>query len=347
MRRQRPLVLHADRRAATSGPTAAPAAPNGPACGLPTCSRPRSRSRRRCSPGTTAPTCISPATPSADALSRGVPTREGDGRQQPDRLGDERRAAAEHPRRAGAARHSRLAGLGVAQMAHPHLGARQGARRPGHGATSPTACRSSRWCRATRAIRRTSAILESMPVRSIITSPANGAKLPAGTKEVKLRGAAWAGDNRGAPGRCLDRLRRDLAARQARQAEEQVRLAALDRDREAAVGRLFRDLDARHRFQGRDAAASGRASGIRRATAAIRCTGSRCWSAESRASRACGGRRCAGRRRAGVRIRPRAGAALRAARREPRGLSRRRRPRRHVLCLHRLPRLSSWSRSRA
>jgi sulfite oxidase len=37
--------------------------------------------------------------------------------------------------------------------------------------------------------------LESMPVRSIITSPANGTKLAAGTREVKLRGAAWAGDN--------------------------------------------------------------------------------------------------------------------------------------------------------
>jgi DMSO/TMAO reductase YedYZ molybdopterin-dependent catalytic subunit len=37
--------------------------------------------------------------------------------------------------------------------------------------------------------------LESMPVRSIISSPANGAKLTAGTKEVALRGAAWAGDN--------------------------------------------------------------------------------------------------------------------------------------------------------
>jgi len=33
-----------------------------------------------------------------------------------------------------------------------------------------------------------------MPVRSIITSPANGAKLAAGTKELKLRGASWAGD---------------------------------------------------------------------------------------------------------------------------------------------------------
>jgi DMSO/TMAO reductase YedYZ molybdopterin-dependent catalytic subunit len=36
--------------------------------------------------------------------------------------------------------------------------------------------------------------LESMPVRSIVTSPANGTKLSAGTKEIKLRGAAWAGD---------------------------------------------------------------------------------------------------------------------------------------------------------
>jgi sulfite oxidase len=37
-------------------------------------------------------------------------------------------------------------------------------------------------------------ILESMPVRSIITNPANGTKLAAGTREIKLRGASWAGD---------------------------------------------------------------------------------------------------------------------------------------------------------
>jgi sulfite oxidase len=37
-------------------------------------------------------------------------------------------------------------------------------------------------------------ILESMPVRSIVTSPANGAKIAAGTRELKLRGASWAGD---------------------------------------------------------------------------------------------------------------------------------------------------------
>jgi DMSO/TMAO reductase YedYZ molybdopterin-dependent catalytic subunit len=38
-------------------------------------------------------------------------------------------------------------------------------------------------------------ILESMPVRGIITSPMNGSKMAAGTREVNLRGAAWAGDN--------------------------------------------------------------------------------------------------------------------------------------------------------
>lgn len=37
-------------------------------------------------------------------------------------------------------------------------------------------------------------ILESMPVRGIITNPMNGTKLAAGTKGLKLRGAAWAGD---------------------------------------------------------------------------------------------------------------------------------------------------------
>ncbi|MDQ4059588.1 MAG: sulfite oxidase [Pseudomonadota bacterium] len=38
-------------------------------------------------------------------------------------------------------------------------------------------------------------ILESMPVRSIITNPANGTELPAGTREIALRGAAWNGDH--------------------------------------------------------------------------------------------------------------------------------------------------------
>ncbi|MBI4274509.1 MAG: sulfite oxidase [Rhizobiales bacterium] len=37
--------------------------------------------------------------------------------------------------------------------------------------------------------------LESMPVRSIITNPADGAKIAAGTRAIKLRGASWAGDH--------------------------------------------------------------------------------------------------------------------------------------------------------
>jgi sulfite oxidase len=36
--------------------------------------------------------------------------------------------------------------------------------------------------------------LESMPLRSIVTNPANGTTLPAGTREIKVRGAAWVGD---------------------------------------------------------------------------------------------------------------------------------------------------------
>lgn len=38
-------------------------------------------------------------------------------------------------------------------------------------------------------------ILESMPVRSIITNIANGTRLPAGTRLVNLRGHAWAGEH--------------------------------------------------------------------------------------------------------------------------------------------------------
>jgi DMSO/TMAO reductase YedYZ molybdopterin-dependent catalytic subunit len=39
------------------------------------------------------------------------------------------------------------------------------------------------------------AIVESMPVRSILTYPANGAVLATGTRRVEVRGHAWAGDN--------------------------------------------------------------------------------------------------------------------------------------------------------
>ena len=38
-------------------------------------------------------------------------------------------------------------------------------------------------------------ILESMPVRSIVTVPADGQGYPAGTRSITVRGAAWAGDD--------------------------------------------------------------------------------------------------------------------------------------------------------
>ena len=40
------------------------------------------------------------------------------------------------------------------------------------------------------------AIIETMPLRSIITSPANGTRLPAGTRTIALRGHAWAGEGK-------------------------------------------------------------------------------------------------------------------------------------------------------
>ena len=62
----------------------------------------------------------------ADHLARRA-HRKGDGPEHADRVGHERPAAAEHPWRAGAADRAGLARLGVAEMADPHLGARQGA----------------------------------------------------------------------------------------------------------------------------------------------------------------------------------------------------------------------------
>ena len=70
--------------------------------------------------------------PQKSALSRGVPIK-ADGRQQPHRLGNERQAAGAYSRVSRPPCRRRLARLALEQMAHAHLGARQGARRPGHG----------------------------------------------------------------------------------------------------------------------------------------------------------------------------------------------------------------------
>ncbi len=120
---------------------------------------------------------------------------EADGREQPDRLGDERPAAAAGARLSrcacssrdgrGRSRRSGSRASGLRDKVHDGQGMGGTSYRvtvkpmvPG-GKPDPTNFRD----------------LESMPVRSIVTSPANGARLPAGAREVALRGAAWAGDH--------------------------------------------------------------------------------------------------------------------------------------------------------
>ncbi len=101
-------------------------------------------------------------------------------------------------------------------------------------------------------------IMESMPVRSIITSPANGDKLAAGTQRAETARRVLGRRSHRQARRCVDRLRHDLAGRQAREGEEPLRLAALDRDAQSAERRLLRDLVARHRLQQCHAAACRR-----------------------------------------------------------------------------------------
>ena len=118
--------------------------------------------------------------------------------------------------------------------------------------------------------------LESMPVRSIITSPANGTKLAGNVRELNLRGAAWDGDLVDPARRRVGRLRCDLAAGAIAAGEEPLRLAALDRDGAGAERGLLRDLDAGDRPARHRCSRTSPATGIRRAMAPIRCTGSRC-----------------------------------------------------------------------
>ena len=118
------------------------------------------------------------------------------------------------------------------------------------------------------------AILESMPVRSVITFPADGARLAAGTKKLDLRGHAWAGDWDIKTVDISIDCRQDLEERQGQCAGQQVRLAALHR-----VGR---PADARATTRSGRARPTATASpspsppptGTRRATAPTRSTAS-------------------------------------------------------------------------
>ena len=120
-------------------------------------------------------------------------------------------------------------------------------------------------------------ILESMPVRSIITSPANGTKLAAGTREIKLRGASWAGD---LTVKQVD-VSTDFGATWQRAKLEKPK-NKYDWQRWTASVKL--PSDGYYEVWARATDRTGRcsrtspATGIRKAMAATPCTASRCWS---------------------------------------------------------------------
>ena len=97
-----------------------------------------------------------------------------------------------------------------------------------------------------------------MPVRSIITSPMNGASFGKNVREIKLRGAAWAGD--------LTVRRVDISIdygatwrpAQLSRPKNPYDWQRWTKDREAAERGLFRDLDPRDRFSRPHAAAHRR-----------------------------------------------------------------------------------------
>ena len=124
-----------------------------------------------------------------------------------------------------------------------------------------------------------------MPVRSIITNPTNGTRLAAGTREMRLRGAAWAGD--------LEVRRVDVSTDFGatwRQAALSAPKNRFDWRRWTATIRL--PGDGYYEVWARATDSPGRrnpmspATGIPKATAATPCTASPCWWAERDAGKA-------------------------------------------------------------
>ena len=123
-------------------------------------------------------------------------------------------------------------------------------------------------------------ILESMPVRSIITSPANGDKIAAGTKELKLRGASWAGDLTVKRVDVSIDYGRDLAGGQARASRRTATTGSAGPRRSSCRPTAITRSGRAPPTPTTSCSRMSPRTGIRTATAAIRCTALRCWSAD-------------------------------------------------------------------
>ena len=94
-------------------------------------------------------------------------------------------------------------------------------------------------------------IMERMPVKSLITHPADGDEIGG---ETQVRGHAWSGDRTIRQVDISTDFGATWANRRTRRAGERRGLAELPSRRQPARGRLLRDLGARDRRRGRDAA---------------------------------------------------------------------------------------------
>ena len=97
-------------------------------------------------------------------------------------------------------------------------------------------------------------ILESMPVRWIITNPSNGDEAARRHAQDRAPRRGLGRRPRRRARRRLDRFRRDLDAGQDRSAAQPLRLGALDREPAAALRRLLRALGPGDRLERPDAA---------------------------------------------------------------------------------------------
>ena len=118
-------------------------------------------------------------------------------------------------------------------------------------------------------------VLESMPVRSIVSFPADGRRaIRAGTRTIEVRGAAWAGDDEVARRRRDDRRRRDLDRGDAHAAAQSLRLDAVGgRRARCRATAITKSTPGRRTARGQRAAIPRRELESATATAATSCTG--------------------------------------------------------------------------